>query len=175
MFSTYAKHANVTNQYLIQVFNIIDIHIIIDVNHKWSLITTFGCGGQSSLIFEGVMEIWINMHLARGNLTTRRTHYPQDLTFDYLSLSPSEVKIAPLHLGWNIGSTVCAWPWHHPRLPHSSSDNHHRVGVMVWPTRVLNQHRLGLPPRSPEYLLIHSHPSHLVILHLQSLSFLDQS
>jgi hypothetical protein len=35
---------------------------------------------------------------------------------------------------------------------------------------VLSRHRQGLPPRSPEYFLIHSQPSHLVILHLQSLS-----
>jgi hypothetical protein len=40
---------------------------------------------------------------------------------------------------------------------------------------VLNQHRRGLPPRSSEYLLIHSHPSHTLILHLQTFSFLTQS
>jgi hypothetical protein len=40
---------------------------------------------------------------------------------------------------------------------------------------VLNQPGQGLPPRSPEYLLIHSHLSHLVILHLPTLSFLAQS
>jgi hypothetical protein len=34
---------------------------------------------------------------------------------------------------------------------------------------------LSQPPRSPEYLLIHSHPSHPVILHLLTLSFLTQS
>jgi hypothetical protein len=39
----------------------------------------------------------------------------------------------------------------------------------------LNRHGLGLPPRSPEYLLIHSNPSHLVILRLPTLSFLAQS
>jgi hypothetical protein len=39
---------------------------------------------------------------------------------------------------------------------------------------VLNQHRRGLPPRSFEYLLIHSHPSHPVILNLSTLSFLTQ-
>jgi hypothetical protein len=40
---------------------------------------------------------------------------------------------------------------------------------------VLNRHRRVLPPRSPDYLLIHSHPFHLVIRHLPTLSFLAQS
>jgi hypothetical protein len=35
---------------------------------------------------------------------------------------------------------------------------------------VFNQHGWGLPLRSPEYLLIHSHSSHPVILHLLTLS-----
>jgi hypothetical protein len=40
---------------------------------------------------------------------------------------------------------------------------------------VLNRPRRGLALRGPEYLLIHSYPSHPVILHLQSFSFLAQS
>jgi hypothetical protein len=54
---------------------------------------------QVSLISESVVEIRINLHLARKNLTTRHMHGLGDLTYDYLSLSPSKVKIAPLHLG----------------------------------------------------------------------------
>jgi hypothetical protein len=34
-------------------------------NHYESFITTFGCGGKSSLISESVTEIQINKHLAR--------------------------------------------------------------------------------------------------------------
>jgi hypothetical protein len=59
----------------------------------------FGCGSNSSLISDSVTEIRINIHLVRENLTTRHTHGLSDLTYGYLSLSPSEVKIGPLHSG----------------------------------------------------------------------------
>jgi hypothetical protein len=39
------------------------------------------------------------IHLARENLTTQRMHCPEDLTYNYLSLSPSNVEFAPLHMG----------------------------------------------------------------------------
>jgi hypothetical protein len=59
----------------------------------------FGCGDKSSLISESVTEIRINIHLARekpDNMTYARSFR---LYYDYLSLSPSEIEIAPLHLG----------------------------------------------------------------------------
>jgi hypothetical protein len=56
-------------------------------------------GIKPSLIIESVTEIQIVYNLARENLTTRCTHYLQDLTYGYLLLSPSEVEIAPLHSG----------------------------------------------------------------------------
>jgi hypothetical protein len=40
---------------------------------------------------------------------------------------------------------------------------------------VLNRHGRGIPAWSLKYLLIHSHPSHPLILHLPTLSFLLQS
>jgi hypothetical protein len=40
---------------------------------------------------------------------------------------------------------------------------------------VLNRHGQGILARSLKYLLIHSHPSHPLILHLPILSFLAQS
>jgi hypothetical protein len=55
------------------------------------------CKEQVSPISVGVVEIRINLHLARENLTTRRTHGLYDLMYGYLSLCPSEVKIAPPH------------------------------------------------------------------------------
>jgi hypothetical protein len=85
---------------------------------------------KASLIIESVTEIQIVYNLARENLTTRRTHYLSDLTYNYLSLSPSKVEITPLHLG----STVIARPGRRPRLPHSPSNIHQRVAVTVWPS-----------------------------------------
>jgi hypothetical protein len=53
---------------------------------------------QVSHISDGVMEIRINIHLIRkNNLTTRRMHGLYDFMYDYLSLSPSEIEITPLH------------------------------------------------------------------------------
>jgi hypothetical protein len=52
---------------------------------------------QVSPISEGFVEIRIIYTLQGNNLTTRRTHGLSDLTHDYLLLSLSEVKIAPLH------------------------------------------------------------------------------
>jgi hypothetical protein len=46
------------------------------------------------------------------------------------------------------------------------------MGVLHQHDAVLNQLGRGLPPRSPEYFLIHSHPFHLVILHLPTHNFL---
>jgi hypothetical protein len=56
-------------------------------------------GVKPSPISEGVMEIRISIHLARKNMTTRRTHGLSDFTYSYLSLSPYEVEIGALHLG----------------------------------------------------------------------------
>jgi hypothetical protein len=114
--------------------------------------------------------------------------------YGYHLLSPFKFKIALLHLGQYLGSTVMGRLGHHPGLPHSLSNIHHRVAVTVYGTIInpaftstqlklahwgqtigLNRHGQGLPPWSPEYLLIHSHPSHPVILCLLTHSFLAQS
>jgi hypothetical protein len=95
-------------------------------------------GINPSPISEGIVEKWISIHLARENLTTRRTHGLSDLTYGYLLLSPSEVEIGSLHLGWNLGSTVITQSRCHPELPHSPSNNHHRVAVMVWPSSYIS-------------------------------------
>jgi hypothetical protein len=58
------------------------------------------------------------------NLITRCTHGPQDLMYGYLSLSPSEFKIA---------STVIDRPDRRLGLPQSPSNIHHRVVVTVQP------------------------------------------
>jgi hypothetical protein len=63
-------------------------------------------GEQVSPISEGFMEIWIIYTLQENNLTTQRMHGLSNFTYGYLSLSLFEVKIATLHSGWNIGSTV---------------------------------------------------------------------
>jgi hypothetical protein len=122
-------------------------------------------------------------------------HCLSDLTYGYLSLSPFEVEIPPLPLGQNLHSTVINWPGHRPGLSHSPSNIHQSSGndstkqlynllglwdpinpegvstsqclfYRVQQDAALNRPRQGLPPRSPEYLLIHPHPSHPVILHL---------
>jgi hypothetical protein len=90
-------------------------------------------GINPSPISEGVMEIQISIHLVRENLTTRCTHGLSDPTYDYLSLSLLEIKIAPLHSGWNLSSTVIARSCCRPWLPHSPSYIHLRVVVMVQP------------------------------------------
>jgi hypothetical protein len=46
-----------------------------------------------SLITDSVTEIWINLHLARENLTTRRMHDLEDLTYDYLSLALRSISL----------------------------------------------------------------------------------
>jgi hypothetical protein len=80
---------------------------------------------QVSPIYEDSTEIQNIYTLQGNNLTTQRTHGLSDLTYGYLLLSRSEVEIAPVHLGPYV------WPCRHPRLPHSPSNNHHRVPVMV--------------------------------------------
>jgi hypothetical protein len=90
-------------------------------------------GIKPSPIFEDIIEIQISIHLARENLTTWRTLGLLDPMYEYLSLSPFEVEIAPPHPGWNLGSTVIAWLCCHPGLPHSPSDIHLRVVVTVRP------------------------------------------
>jgi hypothetical protein len=67
-------------------------------------------------------------------MTTQRTHGLLDLTYGYILLSPSEVEIAPLHSGRNLGSTVIDWSDRHPRLAHSPSNIHHRVAVTIRPS-----------------------------------------
>jgi hypothetical protein len=73
--ATYAKHAKVT-----QVINdiischdykVVDIIQLSHINHIVIPTSTFELREQSSSISEGVTEIQINSHLARGNnLTT---------------------------------------------------------------------------------------------------------
>jgi hypothetical protein len=72
------------------------------------------------------------------NMITQRMHGLSDLTYGYIMLCQSEVKIAPLHLGRNLGSTVIDWHSHHPRLPHSPFNIHHRVAVMVQPSSYIS-------------------------------------
>jgi hypothetical protein len=67
--------------------------------HYESSITTFGRGGKSSLMSESAVEIQINIHLARENLTTRRMHSLLDLTYGNPSQILYEVEFAPLHPG----------------------------------------------------------------------------
>jgi hypothetical protein len=114
----------------------------------------FDTGIKPSPISEGVMEIWISIHLVRENLTTRRTHGVWDLTYGYILLSFSEVKITPLHSGWNLSSTVIT-----------------QLLSLSWVTSF----SLQQPPRSSESDIrtLSTFPSST--LHLPTISFLAQS
>jgi hypothetical protein len=58
-------------------------------------------------------------------------------------------QIAPLHTGRNLGSIVIDLPGRHPKLPHSPSNIHHTVEVMVRPvvteaTRITGPHKSSM-------------------------------
>jgi hypothetical protein len=84
-----------------------------------------------SLISESDVEIQICIHLARGKPNNTMYTLSPGITYDYLLLSPSEVKIAPLDLGRNLGSTVIDRLGRCPGLPHSPSNINHRVAITV--------------------------------------------
>jgi hypothetical protein len=83
-------------------------------------------------MYESLVELRINIHLAPKK-TAKNVTYAWSLV-PYIcnpSQSPYEVEIAPLHLGWNLGSSVITRPCRCPRLPHSPSNNHLGVAVTV--------------------------------------------
>jgi hypothetical protein len=77
--------------------------------HNESLITTFGCGGKSSLISESLIEIQINIHLVRvkpNNMTYARSLGP------YVRLT-----FAKSLQGQNCSSTLGMKSWFHSNRP----------------------------------------------------------
>jgi hypothetical protein len=103
--ATYAKLARYLNQHILVIINLQLPSSHNKHNHKSHMnisemtLLWNDSNEQVSPISEGFAEIRINLHLARENLTTRHTHGLSDLTYSYLLLSPSEIKIAPLHSG----------------------------------------------------------------------------
>jgi hypothetical protein len=94
----------------------------------------FGCGGKSSLIYESVMEIQINIHLTREQ--------PDNMTYA-LPLGPYvRLPLAKSLRGQNRSSTLgLKYSFHsdrrpdrHPGLPHSPRNKYHIVAVMVRPS-----------------------------------------
>jgi hypothetical protein len=83
----------------------------------------FGRGGKLSLMSKSVMEIRINIHLARENLTTRRTHDLYDLTYgnssQQQSRSWSGSHLSLVHVFHVIPlRTIHGWPVYYHIIHH---------------------------------------------------------
>jgi hypothetical protein len=164
------------------------------VNHNESLITTFrhrdqvithirGCREDSNqytsckkkpdnMMYAWSLGSYIQQPFAkslRGRIRSSTPGMKSSFHSDRLALP----------LSWATSFSLWKWPW---SSSYGSTKKLHKLLGLWDPINlacvsiiqclfhraqhdvVLNQHRRGLPPRSLEYLLIHSQPSHPVIL-----------